>query len=69
MKNRLQILFITLTIIGCIVPISLAAQEENGFQAEKYVVNKDTLNYRILFPKNFSSEEQYPLVLFLHGAG
>ena len=29
----------------------------------------DTLDYRILFPENYQSDKDYPLVLFLHGAG
>ena len=31
--------------------------------------NSDSIPYRILFPKNFSPNKEYPLLLFLHGAG
>ena len=31
--------------------------------------NNDTLKYRELLPENFKSQQKYPLVLFLHGAG
>ncbi len=48
--------------------LSINAQKE-FFQAKTYIVNKDTLQYRVLYPKNFSKDKQYPLVLFLHGAG
>ena len=47
---------------------SIYAQEElykEGF----FVRDGDTLDYRILYPKNFSDNTKYPLVLFLHGAG
>src|SRR5690606_34978999 len=29
----------------------------------------DTLDYRIIFPENYPTDKDYPLVLFLHGAG
>ena len=31
--------------------------------------NSDSIPYRILFPKNFSPNKEYPLLVFLHGAG
>lgn len=40
-----------------------------NFQKEQYITSGDTLNYQILYPKNFSEDKQYPLLLFLHGAG
>lgn len=36
---------------------------------ELYISKGDTLPYRILLPQNFDPEQQYPLVLFLHGSG
>ena len=44
------------------------AQQEL-FKHEVFVSNNDTLKFRILLPKDFSLDQQYPLVLFLHGAG
>ena len=35
----------------------------------KYIVDSDTLNYRILLPENFDKSKTYPLHLFLHGIG
>tara|TARA_B100000427_G_scaffold92492_1_gene76309 strand:- start:11 stop:820 length:810 start_codon:yes stop_codon:yes gene_type:complete len=35
----------------------------------KYIVDNDTLNYRILLPENFDESKTYPLHLFLHGIG
>ena len=51
-----------------LVPGLLLAQERN-FLAEQFIKESDTLNYRILYPEGFSEEKEYPLVLFLHGAG
>ena len=31
--------------------------------------NNDSIPYRILLPKNFSPNKEYPLLIFLHGAG
>ena len=35
----------------------------------RYIVDNDTLNYRILLPENFDETKKYPLHLFLHGIG
>lgn len=45
------------------------AQEVVAYKAVLHVSGNDTLPYRILYPPNFDSSRQYPLVLFLHGAG
>ena len=39
------------------------------YQKVLFKKNTDSLPYRILFPKNFDSTKEYPLLLFLHGAG
>lgn len=39
------------------------------YQKENFINGNDTLMYRIMFPKDFKESRQYPLVLFLHGAG
>ena len=46
----------------------LLAQKE-AYQKEMYLKGVDTLNYRIMYPKDFSAEKEYPIVFFLHGAG
>jgi len=46
-----------------------SAQHQELYEVETFINNTDTLNYRILYPKDFSIDKQYPLVLFLHGAG
>lgn len=45
------------------------AQHYELYEAKIFVNNVDTLNYRILYPKDFTEDKQYPLVLFLHGGG
>ena len=34
---------------------------------ESFNSNDQSLNYRILYPKNFDKNKSYPLTLFLHG--
>ncbi|WP_373521088.1 hypothetical protein [Aquiflexum sp.] len=61
MKNRLALYLIFF------LPFFLSAQVE----FEKHIFHDATteLPYRLLQPKNFDSNQKYPLLLFLHGAG
>ena len=61
LKIILIILFVSFNTI-------VNAQTE-AFTAESYFKDNDTLNYRLLLPKDFTKDKQYPVVLFLHGAG
>lgn len=67
-------IFITITLILTIFSSNVlhaqqSKESKDLFTYETHVVNDDTLNYRMLLPKNFDDTKQYPLVLFLHGAG
>ncbi len=46
--------------------VSLAQSE---YEAKVYKNQGEELNYRILYPENFSSNKSYPVILFLHGSG
>ncbi|WP_296619475.1 prolyl oligopeptidase family serine peptidase [Marivirga sp.] len=65
MKSKLKYIFLVLFV----APMVLKAQDKSAFDKEVFIENGDSLNYRILYPKNFDSNKEYPLVLFLHGAG
>jgi predicted esterase len=41
----------------------------SAYQKENFILQGDTMPYRILFPEGYDRTKQYPLVLFLHGAG
>lgn len=69
MKNNISLYFLLFTGFFMLISASGSAQEQSEFQKKQFIQENDTLNYRILFPKNFSEEKEYPLVLFLHGAG
>lgn len=49
--------------------IYLNAQSLELFEKEIFVYENDTLNYRILKPLDYNPNQQYPVHLFLHGAG
>lgn len=47
----------------------LSAQHQKLYREAVFINQGDTLKYRIMFPKDFVESKQYPVVLFLHGAG
>lgn len=62
----------TLALFLLISSLSLAAQGQDlsAYEKKQFVsANGDTLNYRILFPEDYQVGQEYPLLLFLHGAG
>lgn len=59
--------FFFLLIVLCFFNVTKA--QNTGFSNKMFVNGNDTLQYRLLMPKNFSEEKKYPIVLFLHGAG
>lgn len=49
---------------------SMTAQEKSGYLVRQFVnATGDTLLYRILLPNDYESGKNYPMLLFLHGAG
>jgi predicted peptidase len=62
MKKITFLIFIQLTI-------NLYAQDLNFFEDLIFVSETDTLNYRLLMPLDYDPNKQYPVHLFLHGAG
>jgi predicted peptidase len=60
-------------IIGILIcsyaALFVNAQDKSLYQKKQLVLEGDTLPYRILYPKNYSTAKKYPLVFFLHGSG
>lgn len=50
-----------------LLPFLLSAQE--AFEKHIFQSDENELLFRMLQPKNFDSDQKYPLLLFLHGAG
>ncbi len=51
------------------VSLFVTAQDLSLYEKHLYIKDQDTLRYRLLMPANFDASKQYPLILFLHGAG
>lgn len=60
---------ILLFVIAVMAGITVQSQQNELYKQKEFIRDTDTLNYRILYPKNFTETSQYPVVLFLHGAG
>lgn len=69
MKTRFLYILLVLLYVLFMLPFSVHSQTKADYQKAQFVKEGDTLNYRILYPENFSPTQKYPLVLFLHGAG
>ncbi|MDT7829372.1 prolyl oligopeptidase family serine peptidase [Pricia sp. S334] len=65
MRTKKLLSTVLLLSYGCVA----LAQEHSLYKKEHFIDGKDTLLYRILYPKNFSEDDSYPLILFLHGGG
>ncbi len=64
-ENSLLIMLVFFVLLSDV----LVAQKQQGYSKEFFVQSNDTLKYRMLLPQDFDENKQYPLVLFLHGAG
>ncbi|MDC0116790.1 prolyl oligopeptidase family serine peptidase [Flavobacteriaceae bacterium] len=58
-----------LLIIVFLIFSNSNSQDLELFEKETFEFEKETLSYRILKPLNYNSNKQYPVHLFLHGAG
>lgn len=53
-----------------VISIDGYGQDTSLFEKKSFISkNGDSLHYRILYPENYEKDKDYPLVLFLHGAG
>ncbi len=57
------------TLLFILFSLKGYSQDFSLFEKKDFIQNSDTLPYRILFPKDYDAGKQYPMVLFLHGAG
>lgn len=71
MKPLLHILALVLFIqlLGCKTSKIPAMIGEYTPMVYSEQCKNETINYQILFPKDFNNSKKYPLIVFLHGSG
>ena len=69
MNNKGKFLVKIFGFLTIVLPLMAMAQTKEDYKRESFISGGDTLDYRVLFPGNFSEEKKYPVVLVLHGAG
>lgn len=70
--KSVRILFlINLFVLVYLIPLNILAQNKNQLESRFEGTYKENvgLNYLIYFPKDYSEDKSFPLLLFLHGAG
>lgn len=61
-------LFMTFLVILAVPSLALARDWQDGLALE-LTVGSATMPYRLYLPKDYTPLQQYPIVLFMHGAG
>lgn len=59
-------IILALLVFTCTMAFAQTGEE---YLEKEFVSQGDTLKYRILYPDDYTSDREYPVVLFLHGAG
>lgn len=67
MKTRKEWMMLFICLIAS---LNMYAGDKASFLKKQFTASSGyQLNYRILYPLDYSPEKQYPVILFLHGAG
>lgn len=60
---------LTVALALLFVATSSNAQDFKKYDRGNFIKGKDSIYYRLLFPKNFDPKKKYPILFFLHGSG
>ena len=61
---------LTFLLLALTIPNLLSAQtDETGFLDRSVMVNGSAYKYQVYVPRDYDSARQWPVILFLHGAG
>lgn len=66
MMNALRFTYAVLLLF---YGLNTKAQDFNKYEKEIFIKGRDSIQYRILYPENFSEKEKYPVLFVLHGSG
>ncbi|HTE27876.1 carboxylesterase family protein [Flavitalea sp.] len=58
-----------LFLLGIMTITQSGAQENGIYEKKTFMRDSTVLQYRIMYPENYTPLVKYPVVLFLHGAG
>jgi len=62
-------LFLLVTVVIFFLFGTLNAQDLSSYKKEVFQMDCKQMPYRLLLPKNYSQQKEYPLILMLHGSG
>jgi predicted peptidase len=65
-RDKMKNTILTVVLLTVIFPVF---GQVNLFEKKQFIYKNDTLPYRILYPENYDKSKNYPLLVFLHGAG
>lgn len=65
----MQLTPVALIILLSSLPATVPAQQETGFLNRSIVTRGSTTRYQVYVPADYSRGREWPVILFLHGAG
>src|SRR5688500_11994561 len=65
----MKTVFISILLFTVGISGESVAQDTSIYLKKVFIRGNDSLQYRMLLPRDFDSSKKYPLVLFLHGSG
>ena len=65
----MNVLRFTCSVMLLFYSLNTKAQDFNKYEKGMFIKGKDSIQYRILYPENFSQHKKYPILFMLHGSG
>lgn len=65
----MNVLRFTCSVMLLFYSLNTKAQDFNKYEKGMFIKGRDSIQYRILYPENFSQHKKYPILFVLHGSG